>query len=552
MNSRIIAILILITVLAGILRFIDIGEIPGGLNVDEVAIGYDAYSIIKTGKDMNGTVLPVTFPSLGDYKAPLYIYLTSLSVGLFGLNEFAVRFMSAFFGTIAIVAIYFLTNAIFKNPKIALLSAFFLAISPWHIFYSRIVSESQVATCLVMVGIYALIKLRSEKWIWGYIAAIFLIGSMYTYHSERLFVPLFLLVWSFYNRNWLFLHKKKLLSVIITGIILIVPLVLDILLGKGSTRASQQSILNDTNFLRQVVVEPLNSEKIWFGDAYSFLNQEWMLVTFFTIRKYLSYFQPDFLFLNALPMVKLGVNGLGIMYMFQLPLFIVGIFQIIKLRIADKYLLLAWLFIGLLPAAITLAEHHTIRTLVVVPVFSIVLALGLLAILDWIQGFKNNYFKVLVICFFCGFVILNFLQAFLMFKIHFPIQQADTFMVGNKEAIQWVLENEQDFYEVVFDSRRLSDGQTIVSVPHLYYMFYKKYDPDLYQKELANPKRVHSKVDKLLVRDINWRVDRIQKKVLFIGNPDVLPEKDLTDANVHKRIYLPDGKLSLVIVSVRN
>lgn len=550
MNQKILIILLTITFLGGMLRFIGIGEIPNGLNVDEVAIGYDAYSMLKTGKDMNGSLFPVTFPSLGDYKAPFYIYLTSISVYLFGLNEFAVRFMSAFFGTIAVFTIYFLTNAIFKNYKLALLSAAFLAVSPWHIFYSRIVSESQVATCLVIIGLYALIKFKTEKWFWGYVAAILLSASMYTYHTQRLFVPLLLLVWAINNRKWLIFNRIKLLPLIVVGLMLVVPLVTDLVFGKGSTRASQQSIFNDENFLRQVAVEPLNSGRIWFNNTYQVFNQNWILIIFFSIRKYLSYFQPDYLFLNALPMVKMGVNGLGLMYLFQLPIFLIGIVKITKTNIEYKYLLLAWIFVGLLPAAITLVEHHTVRTLVIIPVFSIICGLGFLAILGGLSKFKNIYIKIPVIGVFLCFVFLNFLQAYLMFRVHFPIQQADTFMVGNKEAIQWVIEHENDYYEVIFDSKRSSGGQTIVSVPHLYYMFYKKYNPVLYQTELANPNRINSKVGKMMIRDINWRVDRIQEKVLFIGNPEVLPEKDLTDANIHKKIFLPDGTLALVIVSV--
>lgn len=542
--------LILIVVLGGFVRFVGIGQTPAGLNVDEIAIGYDAFSILKTGHDMHDIYLPISFRSLGDYKAPFYIYLTSISIYLFGLNEFAVRFMSAFFGTLAIVATFFLAHLIFKDYKLSLLGALFLAISPWHVFYSRIVSEAQVAACFVIIGIAALIKLREERFAWGIVSTLFLSISMYTYHSEKIFVPLFLLTWSFYNKEWLKLHKTKHLYLLIFAFILLLPLIIDYFLGQGSTRATQQSIFSDSNFIRQVAVSQIGNTNIWFNEIYRFLNDDWILVVFFSIRKYLSFLQPDFLYLNALPMVKLGQNGLGVMYMFQMPAFIFGIYRILKIKTENRYILLLWVLVGFLPAAITLAEHHAVRTLVIVPIFSIISAIGLFGIIELISKYKNKPVTFLIISVFLGFMLLNFLQAYLMFKVHFPTQQADTFMVGNKEAIEWIINNEDSYYEIVFDPKRFVDGETIVGVPHLYYLFYKAYSPSTLQKEITDPNRVDSKVGKLMVRDINWAVDRQQKKILFVGNPEVMPEKDLQESIVHKKILLPDGKVTLLIVSV--
>src|SRR3989344_2866260 len=94
-----------IVTLAAVLRFYQLGKNPPGLNLDEVAIGYNAYSILKTGMDEYGQKFPVAFRSHDDYKAPLYIYLTSVSVAMFGLNEFGVRFWSALAGTLSVLVV---------------------------------------------------------------------------------------------------------------------------------------------------------------------------------------------------------------------------------------------------------------------------------------------------------------------------------------------------------------------------------------------------------------------------------------------------------------
>ena len=98
-----------IIVLAFILRFYKLGEVPLSLNWDEVSNAYNAYSILKTGRDEYGNFLPLTNRSFDDYKPPLYMYLNTLTVGTLGLNALAARLPSAFFGLLSVPLVYFLT-----------------------------------------------------------------------------------------------------------------------------------------------------------------------------------------------------------------------------------------------------------------------------------------------------------------------------------------------------------------------------------------------------------------------------------------------------------
>ena len=109
-------ILFSIVVLSFITRFFNLGSLPPALNRDEAALGYNAYSILKTAKDEHGQFLPLSFKSIGDYKMPLYIYATVIPVKLFGLNDFSIRFWSALAGVISVVMIYLIT----KKPLAAL------------------------------------------------------------------------------------------------------------------------------------------------------------------------------------------------------------------------------------------------------------------------------------------------------------------------------------------------------------------------------------------------------------------------------------------------
>ena len=100
--------LIFIFALALFLRIYKLGSCPVGFLWDEAALGYNGYSILKTGRDEYGKFLPIIFKSFGDYKPGLYVYLTVPSIAIFGLTEFSTRLPAAIFGSLTVLLIYFL------------------------------------------------------------------------------------------------------------------------------------------------------------------------------------------------------------------------------------------------------------------------------------------------------------------------------------------------------------------------------------------------------------------------------------------------------------
>jgi len=89
-------------------RFYKLSQHPVSLSMDEVSIGYNAYSILKTGRDEWGQSFPLAFRSVGDYKPPVNIYLTVPSIAFFGLTEFAVRAPVALLGSLSVIVFIFL------------------------------------------------------------------------------------------------------------------------------------------------------------------------------------------------------------------------------------------------------------------------------------------------------------------------------------------------------------------------------------------------------------------------------------------------------------
>ena len=127
--------LISIVIFGSILRLTFTTVNPPSLNWDEVSHGYNAYSILETGKDEWGVRLPLIFKAYGDFKLPVYIYITAISEFLLGLNVLAVRLPSILAGITSIIFTFKLVKLLFKNNFLALLSAFLVTIEPWSLFF---------------------------------------------------------------------------------------------------------------------------------------------------------------------------------------------------------------------------------------------------------------------------------------------------------------------------------------------------------------------------------------------------------------------------------
>ena len=144
MKLKYIVGFILICIFAFAIRFYRVSSVPPALSWDEVSIGYNAWSILKTGRDEHGKYFPLdTFVSYGDYKPTLPVYLTVPFVFMFGLNEISVRLPSVVFGTRSSLCslLLFEVSSYFSKDNFdlkseasfALIAAGVLSLSPWHI-----------------------------------------------------------------------------------------------------------------------------------------------------------------------------------------------------------------------------------------------------------------------------------------------------------------------------------------------------------------------------------------------------------------------------------
>lgn len=542
MFKNIKLILILLFLIGGLLRFYAITKNPVSLNIDEVSIGYNAYSILKTARDEHGEFLPLSFKSVGDYKPPILIYLTVPSIALFGLNEFGVRFPVAFISSFGILIIHLFIKELTKNVKLSLIASALYAFSPWSIYFSRYSTESSLALFFILTGMFFLLKMKNGRKIYLFLSAFFLSLSMYTYHTERLFVPLLILLFFFLNRSFVFLNKGKAISFLAIYFLFSFPLILSILFGQDKTRVQSTFITTDINFYRNVLV------KDEVGDLAP-TDYAWMF--FYWARKFLNYFQPSFLFHSGLNLTKTGTFGLGVLYLFELPFLALALFYLIKNKTSYLLLIFGWIVLGILPASLTNNEQHALRTLVILPMLLLISAVGIEIFLKLINDIKHIQIKIAVYSISVILIIWNLTFALLVYSIHFPKQQGEAFMEGTKEAVEYALSNKEKYDKIIFDPVRGIQGPYISSIPHEYVLFYSKYDPVSYQPAKKRLMDGSFSFDKFEFRSIDWSKDSEAKNVLLIGSPWSLPEKELKEEEILEKVYLSGGQLAFLIVSPR-
>jgi len=330
-------VLILIVILAFALRVIAVDKFPAGFNADEAAIGYNAYSIIKTGKDEYGQILPLSFKSFGDYKPGLYFYFVIPFVAVLGLTEFSVRIPSVLLGTGMVWLIYLLARQIFKDRRVGMIAALFLAINPWAIYFSRGGWETNAATFFITLGVYLFIKGLSKNRYLFFSLLSFLI-SIYLYQSPRLVVPVLVLafmgiyskeVFKIIKTNW----KKVLMSFIIL-FVLSLPVVFEFLTGGGSERFQGLSFLSD-NGPSMRVNELRGEHSNPDGKLEKIIHNKYLAYGINFLGHYLDHYSSDFLFVNGDPLIRNKTPETGQFYVIH-PLFLHPK-QILKYELSDYF-----------------------------------------------------------------------------------------------------------------------------------------------------------------------------------------------------------------------
>lgn len=529
--KKIVLTLGLITLLAGMLRIGKLGEYPVSLSLDEVVIGYDAYSILKTGKDQHGNPWPLAFRSIGDYKAPTLIYLMVPAIATFGLTEFGTRITIALIGTLTPLLVFLLTDELLEGVKekklIGLATALSVAISPWHIKFSRSTFEAILALFLMILGVWLFLRLSRLKSRWFWLSAVVLVAAAYSYHAERVVVPLL-------GLGLLVIFRKKInRSWLIAGVIAGLPLLYLMLSPAGKTRAVNGLIARDVEINKEYEAAGMEKPAV--------LGNFWL-------KRYLDYWDLSYLFINGAELTSVKNPGVGLFYLMEVVPFGVGLWLVwikgIKGWKKDKRKLwIWWLLVGPMAASVANNAQHPLRSLTWIPMLQIIVGVGVAEL--W----KRWQWKLVIVGGMVGVVSLTYWND--IYFRQFPREQSEYWQYGMKETAKWAWENQDKYKEIVFDPVFGSEGPFNFGIPYAYVLFYGKYEPTKFQTAERRRIKTEDSVDfeNFSFRSTYWPDDRKSNNKVFIASPWSIPEGDIANPNqIKKKIYFKNGKLAFVIV----
>jgi len=468
--------LLIILVLATTLRIYQLDRVPPSLFGDEVDVGYQAYSLYKTGQDLYGNNWPILVHSLSEYRAPLFIYSDIPFIAIFGLNEWGVRLAAVFWGLIGIIGIFLLTRKLL-NETIGLFAALFLTISPWHIHYSRAGFEVTMLLTFLIFGTHFFLKGLEKKYY--LIVSTLLFGlTPYIYSTAVVFMPLLLFIMTLIYRKRIEIRGTYFTIAICVLVLVLIPYGFQTISGKSGERFSIISVFGNRDVVNKIQLDQ-QKEQLPIGFQRFFHNKgvEWGRQI---SMNYLRAYSPEFLFLNGDPNSRHSVHDMGQMYFFEIILLGFGVFWLLsRFRNGEEkkniWLIVGWLIIAPVPAALTYdGGFHATRDFIMLPPLVILLAMGTNYILE---RTKNSGFKFItgLILLFALFNITFYLHRY---YAHYPSEQWRAWHFGFKEAMQYVDENESQYKEVFINN---------TYEPSLIrFLFWTKYDPVKFHQEFVS------------------------------------------------------------------
>lgn len=424
---------------------------------DEASIGYNAYSILKTAKDEHGSFLPLIFKSFGDYKPGLYIYLTVPFVWLFGLNPLSVRLLSIITGSLTPLLIYLLIKTIKPgNQKLALLSSFLLAITPFHIHFSKAAWETNLYTfSLVLASLlfYKFILNLSNKYL--LFSSLIFCLSLFIYQSAKIITPLFVLFLFLQNFNSFKPLKKHIFYFLVPIGIVYSNILFGLFFSSDANRLKVLSVF---------AYSPTATENQQILDASGYtrfllFNNKYVYFLRLVLSHYFNHFSPKFLFFDGdWQNARHSTVYQGVLLLPSLLLLPLGLLKTKKDKL-DLFFLF-WLLVAPVPSCLSRDSISAVRSASMVIPLTYFTAKGIM--------FVSKFLLPVL------FTFLIFYLIFLDFYFNHNLKtNPDQYLFGYHQAIDFVIKT-KSLYKTIY----MTDSY---NQPYIFYLFYSAYPPQTYQ-----------------------------------------------------------------------
>ena len=549
--------------IAFLLRVYKLNTLPIGLYSDETSIGYNAFSLLKTGADEFGNKFPFTFVSFGDYKPPMSVWLDVPSVYLLGLNNFSVRLPSAISGLITILIVYLIAKEIFEKDinrnrilkYLPELAAFSLAISPWHILMTR--SNMLVGEELMFTAAGFLFFLKGFKNnVYFFLSSISFSLAIYTYYGARITIFALLFILTLIYKREVYIKKKSLILPILIAIIILSPLIYSIFKNPYTLtgRAKTISIFYDQHInlkLWQAHTQdgseyPVLLSRFFNNKPYLYLND--------IVKRYLQHYTFDFLVLKGDTQIPFNMEKMGVVYLPSFIFFFIGMFYLLRYKKKESLALISYLAVSPIAASFTFMTPAANRSFNMVIPFSILSSVGILISIEYLSKYFSKRTAIVFIAISYSIYFAFFIHTY-FFTI--PNFYPQLWHYGRQELITKVSKVQNNFDKVI-----VSDSQ---GPAYIWFLFYQKYDP----LSFRNSYKVNSVPDNfgfinitsfskyIFIKPFDWATVEKNPRYLYIGFEQNIPdnwegfqkEKHYSSEVIDKVLY-PNGSTAFKLVKI--
>jgi len=504
-----------ILLIAAAVRVWGLDQIPPGLFCDEAANGYNAFSLWHSGRDEEGAFLPLYVWSFGiSYKNPVFIYSAIPVVALFGLSEFTIRLTAALWGVLGVASILWLGTAMLGRRG-GLWSGLLLAISPWHVHFSRVAFELIAVLPLFAGGLACFLRGVRGAPRSLVAAGVLFAASLYAYAPAKMFVPLFLAGAALLYARALIAAGRWTLAAATAAVVTGLPvLVFDL-----THRHRTGQYFSETTILRPEAPLLENLQVV---------AANWR--TFFTT---------DFLFRHGDPLLRHSVPEVGQIYFAMAPLILIGVLWSLRLRRPEGKLLLWWA--ALFPLAPSLMNEvpSASRGFFGAAVMCLLAAAGATAAQRTLTGAGRSGWRTWVhdiaLCVFAALLLFETGRYAHRYVTVYPAAAADSFQDGYGDTIAAMERHREGFDTLLLTTTNGNQAQ-------IFPLFYNQTPPEQWLQAF-DP-------GYLVIDPAEFdRYDPPRRRVLA-----GLRESDLKlfdEIEVRERVYDPSGNQVFVIAEIQ-
>jgi hypothetical protein len=425
------------------------------------------------------------------------------------------------------------------------LAALMIALSPWHIHFSRGGWEANAASVFMLIGLYFLIKSLLDTRYFLLTTVLFVL-ALYTYHSLRVVIPLvfvcFIVIYLEQIKK-LFSDSKEaktILTAVVVGGLLLVPLLLQFTSTEGRSRFSGVSIFADTGPLWEALELRREDDNTLYAKI---LHNRYSTYSYRFAKNYLSHFSPRFLFITGDEIGRNKVPGMGQAYLWTAPFLLLGICFLIGRNDKSSKLILAWLFISPIAAALTFQSPHALRAQNMVYPLAIITAVGLYEFIILISKIKIKFLlatSYLLLTTILGYEAARYLH---QYYIHYPKELSYAWQYGFDQIASYVSANEDRYGRIVISDR--------YDQPYILMAFFMKLSPGDLQKAILTPRDKFGfstvrNLEKMEFRQINYESDKNLANTLIIS-----ADEPVDESKVIHTIIDPGGKILFKFLSTR-